>query len=899
MNETNLELLRRYWRDRSEEAFAEIVRRHVDLVYSVAFRRVRSAELAKDVAQSVFTDLARSAQGLSAGTILPAWLYQVTRRTAIDVVRRESRRQLREQVAAEMHAMNSAEADWTQIEPLLDEAMEALDVTDRAAILLRYFQNKSLREVGQTLGTSEDGAQKRVSRAVERLRVFFGKHGVSVGANGVAVVISANAVQAAPAGLAGAISATSALAGFSLTASSGAVGTTCLFQTLSQVTGAKVVAGVAVTAVVGFTALLVFIGHHRVGQDVGKSKSHATAPNTEQTLQGVPPATKDANLADAQHEPDARSLFLAVAEARQRINSGSMDLQVTLDRYKDTGKETSQHRLIVLFDGSKRRFDERSRQYAYAYSPNEAKAEEIVKRADSMDRESAIREGLLEAHEYHEIMATDGATLLKYQEQRGITSVNDPPTTGSVEGGGYFFDARYLGLRTGLPDTRSIEYWLSISKAKSINLVGRESVEGIPAWHVQVPRENGPTLDFWFDAARSDRVLKQSEGNAWVLSKYDETNPSDPIPVEVRMRASNPDGSPWSDTRFIRSTAQFNMPVDPASFTLAGLGMPVGTSVSDARIHRLLGYWTGIGFSEQPPPKTSDTVQPAPNMAVMLRIVESNPASDAALNAAAWIILNTPDGPEVGRAADVIVREHTRNTNLVYLCTELGRVRPRSSKPLLEAILKDNPSIEVRGTACFTLATVLKDEAQYGQNKQATAAAEKNFERVISEFGQVKQPRGFLRHWAEPELAELRFLTIGNPAPEIEGEDLDGRPMKLSDYRGKVVVLTFWLGSYTDLPEHRTLVARMAGRPFAFIGVFSDEDPAKAKAVMEKYGVAWPSFWDGRVGSIRTKWNVHSYPNVWVLDAQGVIRYREVRGRDLWQAVETLLEERAQSSAAK
>src|ERR1044071_5048915 len=201
MSETDLQLLARYTRQNAEDAFAELVRRHVDLVHSAALRQVRSPQLAEDVAQSAFTDLARNAHRLAPDTILTAWLYQVTRRTAIDVVRREARRQLREQIATEMNAMNATTADWTHIEPLLDEAMSALDDTDRAAVLLRYFENKSLREVGATLGSSEDAAQKRVSRAVERLREFFGKHGVTVGASGLAVVISANAVQAAPLGL--------------------------------------------------------------------------------------------------------------------------------------------------------------------------------------------------------------------------------------------------------------------------------------------------------------------------------------------------------------------------------------------------------------------------------------------------------------------------------------------------------------------------------------------------------------------------------------------------------------------------------------------------------------------------------------------------------------------------
>ena len=202
MTTTDVELLREFTRDQSQDAFTTLVERHLGLVYCAALRQVHSPQLAEEVAQSVFTDLAQNAARLKPDTILTAWLYEITRRTAINVVRGEARRQLREQIAFEMNTINATAADWTQIEPLLDEAMHALDETDRTAVLLRYFENKSLREVGAALGTSDDTAQKRVSRALERLREFFAKRGVTVGAGGLVVVLSANAVQAAPTGLA-------------------------------------------------------------------------------------------------------------------------------------------------------------------------------------------------------------------------------------------------------------------------------------------------------------------------------------------------------------------------------------------------------------------------------------------------------------------------------------------------------------------------------------------------------------------------------------------------------------------------------------------------------------------------------------------------------------------------
>jgi hypothetical protein len=175
--------------------------------------------------------------------MLTPWLYAVTCRTAIDVIRKESRRQLREQIAVEMNNMN-ATADsgtgvppvWADIETCLDDAMAALDETDRAAILLRYFENKNLREVGESLKISDDAAQKRVSRAVERLREFFSKRNVTVGAGGLAVLISANAVQSAPVGLAVTISASAVFTGATIHTSTLIAATKTIAMTTLQKT---------------------------------------------------------------------------------------------------------------------------------------------------------------------------------------------------------------------------------------------------------------------------------------------------------------------------------------------------------------------------------------------------------------------------------------------------------------------------------------------------------------------------------------------------------------------------------------------------------------------------------------------------------------------------------------
>jgi RNA polymerase sigma factor (sigma-70 family) len=221
MNEqTDSQLLRDYAGNHSEAAFTELVRRHLDFVYSAALRMVCDPHLAEDVTQGVFLALAKSADQLSEHLALSSWLHRTAQNIAAQTVRTIERRRAREQEAATMNQLlaTGPNTPWEYIAPHLDAALGELTEPDRDVVLLRYFENKSLREVGLQLGISDDTAQKRVSRAVERLREFFAKRGVTVGASGLVVVISANAVQAAPVGLAVTISTAAALTGTTIAA---------------------------------------------------------------------------------------------------------------------------------------------------------------------------------------------------------------------------------------------------------------------------------------------------------------------------------------------------------------------------------------------------------------------------------------------------------------------------------------------------------------------------------------------------------------------------------------------------------------------------------------------------------------------------------------------------------
>ena len=201
---TDMELLRRYAEDGSEEAFAALVQRHVNFVYSTARRQVQDVRMAEEITQATFIVLARKAGSLSDKTILPAWLYRTARFAAADARKVQMRRTKYEQEAARMEPPQ-AEATWQDIEPLLDDAMNSLGEGDRAALLLRFFENKSLREVGAALGVSDDTAQKRITRALDRLRKGFAREGVILSVTALAAVLPAHSLEAAPHALANSI----------------------------------------------------------------------------------------------------------------------------------------------------------------------------------------------------------------------------------------------------------------------------------------------------------------------------------------------------------------------------------------------------------------------------------------------------------------------------------------------------------------------------------------------------------------------------------------------------------------------------------------------------------------------------------------------------------------------
>jgi RNA polymerase sigma factor (sigma-70 family) len=255
MNDNDTELLRRYVTQRSEAAFAELVRRYIDLVYSAALRQVFGDEQqAEDVTQVVFSDLARKSQRLMRHTSLAGWLYTSTRYAAASMRRAEQRRSLREQEAHIMNQLTQAtgtDPNWEQVRPILDEAMHELREDDREAIVLRFFERLPLAEVGSHLGVTENTARMRVERATEKLRARLALRGICSTASALGTALAQQAVGTAPSALASRVAARAAVAGAGVAA--GNLGTLSSWSLAGK--GALLAGAVVILAALGLLKL--------------------------------------------------------------------------------------------------------------------------------------------------------------------------------------------------------------------------------------------------------------------------------------------------------------------------------------------------------------------------------------------------------------------------------------------------------------------------------------------------------------------------------------------------------------------------------------------------------------------------------------------------------------------
>jgi RNA polymerase sigma factor (sigma-70 family) len=579
-DENDLDLTRAYAERNSEPAFAQLVERHINLVYSVALRYTGGSQDAQDVTQAVFILLARKAASLRHRLTLTGWLYETTRLTARQLLRTRARRQIREQEAYMQSTVNETEGVWRQLEPLLEEAMARLTEKERALLALRYFENKTGAETAALLGLRPAAAHKRSARALEKLRKFFALRGATFSAVVIAGALSAHSVQAAPAALASSVTTGAVAQG----AAAGTAALSLAHPAAKALAWAKYkfalgLAGGALLASLAVTAAM-----------AGKA---------------------------AAARPDPFTLYRNVLAARAKIQSGEMEILVARHDYP-WNIQTNYTLLKVTFDGRKRHFEELQRESALATAlVGDPKLEDAQKACVAKlielggDYEALARLGFVTLQDAHYRSVYDGQTITRFDSRSRQTNLSDA-TNGSYT---YLFDPRTLGLAYNLlvdGDIDNYQPW----PASSLTLIGREMVADRPAWHVRVQAPDG-AQDFWVDVRHPTHLVKQEAPAAGLslVSIFDEQHPADPLPVEVtsvNYYGGNP--RPWV-TRMFRWNSRYDVPIDPKAWSLAGLGMPVGTAVADDRLMRRIGYWTGAGLSDDFP---RNSLPPADNTASTL-----------------------------------------------------------------------------------------------------------------------------------------------------------------------------------------------------------------------------------------------------------------------------------------
>ncbi len=277
----------------------------------------------------------------------------------------------------------------------------------------------------------------------------------------------------------------------------------------------------------------------------------------------------------------------------------------------------------------------------------------------------------------------------------------------------------------------------------------------------------------------------------------------------------------------------------------------------------------------------------------ILKLVEADPKDEQSLEMLMFAVQALPKAD--GKVYDALADNWADNAKIKQLCQRMMFQPQEHAAKLLQKVLKENKDKDAQGFSCYALAKIAAEQLGKG-DKKAEADAEKYYARVVEDFADVSVGRNTkLGDLAKGSLFEIRNLGIGKKAPNVESKNLDDKKVQLSDYKGKVVVLDIWATwcgpCKAMIPHEREMVEKLKDKPFALISISADDEKKTLTDFLEKEKMPWTHWWTGPKGIVKD-WNVQFFPTIYVIDAEGVIRHKNIRGKELEDAVVKLLAEK-------
>jgi thiol-disulfide isomerase/thioredoxin len=277
------------------------------------------------------------------------------------------------------------------------------------------------------------------------------------------------------------------------------------------------------------------------------------------------------------------------------------------------------------------------------------------------------------------------------------------------------------------------------------------------------------------------------------------------------------------------------------------------------------------------------------------KLVEENPKDEAIIPIVGFVVGRL--GGDGKKMLPILEANHIENKKIATLAQMFMNGGPPEAKEFLKKIVAKNPDRDVKGISTYALANIAFEEGNDG-NKASAAEAEKLFDIIEKQYGDVKAGRSTLAEMAKNTLFELRNLSVGKQVPDAAGTRLDGKKEKLSDYKGKVVVIDIWATwcgpCRAMIPHEREMVEKLKDKPFSFISVSGDDEKSDLEEFLKNEKMPWIHWWDARGKGIVSEWNIRFFPTIYIVDAKGVIRHKGLRGEELEKAVEELIKEAAQ-----